>query len=234
VNPFLPKDNSGFNSFASEPPGEGLSIFFELCVELIGEVEPTTGFVVNVIDIDRHVRESVVPVFAKRIRADFRSGRHIGLFGIARLLRSSWGQLADEFTPAKISKLSLKLNPFRKIGIDSEDCKMVYFSEKFEFAATHTLWNVVEVTLKTSAGKDNFHIGDFERIVDSELIKLVDHKNLNAELEEFSKTNPTVENIAAFAWNKLVGKFGEVRQNTGLHCVTVWETDKTCCSYFGK
>ncbi len=259
VNPFLPKDNSGFNSFASEPPGEGLSIFFELCVELIGEVEPATGFVVNVIDIDRCVRESVVPVFAKRIRADFRSGKHIGLFGIAQLLRSAWGQLADEFTPAKIGKLSLKLNPFRKIGIDSEDCKMVYFSEKFEFAATHTLWNkdfskarnlevfgkcanpaghghnyVVEVTLKTSAGKDNFHIGDFEKIVDSELIKLVDHKNLNAELEEFSKTNPTVENIAAFAWNKLAGKFGEVRQSARLHCVTVWETDKTYCSYFGK
>jgi len=255
INPFLPKDNRGFNSFASEPPGEGLSIFFELGVELVGEVEPATGFVVNVIDIDRCVRELVVPVFARRIREDFRLGKHIGLFVIAGLLRSAWGQLADKFTLAKMSKLSLKLNPFRKVVVDGGDCEMIYFSEKFEFAATHKLWNedfsqernlevfgkcanpaghghnyVVEVTVKIRESRDGFHIGDFERTVNDELIKLVDHKNLNAEVEEFGKTNPTVENIAVFAWNKLAGKFGEAK----LHCITVWETDKTYCSYYGQ
>jgi len=65
--------------------------------------------------------------------------------------------------------------------------------------------------------------------VNDKLIKLVDHKNLNAEVEEFGKTNPTVENIAVFAWNKLAGKFSE----SPLHCITVWETDKTYCSYYG-
>jgi 6-pyruvoyltetrahydropterin/6-carboxytetrahydropterin synthase len=64
--------------------------------------------------------------------------------------------------------------------------------------------------------------------VDDELIKVVDHKNLNADVAEFSKTNPTVENIAAFAWKRIAGKFGEA----SLHCVTVWETDKTYCSYY--
>jgi 6-pyruvoyl-tetrahydropterin synthase len=65
--------------------------------------------------------------------------------------------------------------------------------------------------------------------VDEEFIRLVDHKNLNVDVVELSKINPTVENIAALAWNKLVGKFGEAV----LHCVTVWETDKTYCSYYG-
>ncbi|MHC4575521.1 MAG: 6-pyruvoyl trahydropterin synthase family protein [Planctomycetota bacterium] len=88
---------------------------------------------------------------------------------------------------------------------------------------------VVEVTVKTAADKNNFHIGDFERTVDEEFIRLVDHKNLNVDVVELSKINPTVENIAALAWNKLVGKFGEAV----LHCVTVWETDKTYCSYYG-
>jgi 6-pyruvoyltetrahydropterin/6-carboxytetrahydropterin synthase len=266
INPFLPNQSFGFNSFASEPAGEGLSIFFELCVKLVGEVEPATGFVANVIDIDKSVREYVVPIFAERISEDFRRGKHIGLFGIAELLRLAWGQLADKFTAAKMSKLSLKLNPFRKVAADCEDCKMIYFSEKFEFAATHKLWNedfspernlevfgkcanpaghghnyVVEVTVKTPAGsilrsrtttkdeKDSFQIGEFEKIVNDELIKLLDHKNLNADVAEFSKTNPTVENIAAFAWNKLADKFGEA----ALHCVTIWETDKTSCSYYG-
>jgi len=132
---------------------------------------------------------------------------------------------------------------------------MFYFSERFEFAATHKLWNekfsternfevfgncanptghghnyIVEVTIKKPVGDNGFSVGDFEKIVDDELIKLVDHKNLNIDVDEFKKTIPTVENIATFAWNKLVGKFSQAQ----LHCVTVWETDKTYCSYYGE
>ncbi|MHC4641503.1 MAG: 6-carboxytetrahydropterin synthase [Planctomycetota bacterium] len=255
INPFLPKDSAGFNSFASQPAGEGLSIFFELSVEVAGEVDPDTGFVVNVIDIDKNVREFAVPIFAERIRENYRSGKHIGLFGITELLRSAWGQLADKFGAAKVSQLSLKLNPFRKVTIESKDCQMIYFSEKFEFAATHKLWNdafseernlevfgkcanptghghnyVVEVTIEVPETEDRFQTGDFEKTVDDELIKILDHKNLNVDVGEFSRANPTIENIASFAWGKLVGKFGEA----GLHCVTVWETDKTYCSYYGR
>ena len=255
INPFLSKDSEGFNSFASKPAGEGLSMFFEISVEVAGEVEPATGFVVNVIDIDKNVRELVVPIFAERIREKYRQGKHIGLFEIAELLRSARGQLADKFGEAKISQMSLKLNPFRKVTIKPEDNKMIYFSEKFEFAATHKLWNdefseernlevfgkcanptghghnyVVEVTVKAQEGEDSFRIGEFERIVDDELVQLVDHKNLNVDVAEFGKTNPTVENIAVFAWGKLAGKFGDAT----LHCVTVMETDKTYCSYYGQ
>jgi len=261
VNPFLPEDTDGFNSFASKPAGDGLSIFFELLAEVTGDLEPTTGFVVNVTDIDKNIREFVVPIFAQRIRTDFQQGRHIGFFDIAAILKSAWQLLSDKFGRARLSSLSLKLNPFRKVTIssrcltaDSKDLQMVYFSEKFEFAATHKLWNVdfseqrnfevfgkcanpaghghnyiVEVTIKMLVGEDSFRIGDFQKIVDNELIKVVDHKNLNADVTVFGKTNPTVENIAAFAWNKLVGKFGKA----SLHCVTVWETDKTYSSYYG-
>jgi 6-pyruvoyltetrahydropterin/6-carboxytetrahydropterin synthase len=225
-----------------------------LSVEVIGEVEPATGFVVNVADIDKNVREFAVPVFTERIKQDFRRAQHISFFVLAELLKSAWNILADKFETARLSKLSLKLNPFRKMTIDLKDVEMVYFSEKFEFAATHKLWNddfsenqnfeafgkcanpaghghnyIVEVTIKTPTNKNDFHISDFEKIVDNELIKLVDHKNLNADVSHFAKTIATVENITVFAWNKLEGKFGQA----ALHCVTVWETDKTYCSYFG-
>jgi len=255
INPFLPEDSSGFNSFVSRPAGEGLSIFFELSVMLVGEVEPATGFVVNVNDVDKEVQKYVVPIFARQIREDFRQGKHIGFFEITKLLKSAWEQLADKFGTARLGALSLALNPFRKVRVDCEDCKMSYFSEKFEFMATHKLWNdsfsdernrkvfgkcanpaghghnyVVEVTIKNQADKGSFSIGDFERVVDGEFVKLVDHKNLNVDVPHFTKAIPTVENIAAFAWEKLMGKFGEAV----LHCVTVWETDKTCCAYYGQ
>lgn len=254
INPFSPGDSDGSNSFASKPAGEGLSIFFELTVTLAGEVEPDTGFVVNVTDIDGNVRKHAVPAFAQQIRKKFRQGKHIGFVEITKLLKSVWGQLADKFKTAKVEKLSLALNPFRKITVDCEDCKMSYFGEKFEFAATHKLWNdnfsdernrevfgkcanptghghnyVVEVTIKSPTGRDDIHIGEFEKVVDEEFIKLVDHKNLNEDVQYFVKTIPTVENIAAFAWEKMAGKFGEAE----LYCITIWETDRTYCSYYG-
>ncbi|MHC4498884.1 MAG: 6-pyruvoyl trahydropterin synthase family protein [Planctomycetota bacterium] len=255
INPFLAEDSWGHNSYASKPAGEGLSIFFELCVELTGEVDATTGFVVNVLDIDRRVRDFVVPIFARRVRECFRRGEHIAFLGITEILLGSQRALAGKFGSAKLSRLTLALNPFRRITLDDGDDKMMYFSEKFEFAAMHKLWNedfsedrnrqvfgkcanpaghghnyVVEVTLSVPENNESFRIGDFERIVDDDFIKFVDHKNLNVDVAELIEFNPTVENIAVFAWNKLDGKFSD----GGLHCVTVWETDKTWCSYYGR
>ncbi|MBN2137457.1 MAG: 6-carboxytetrahydropterin synthase [Sedimentisphaerales bacterium] len=253
VNPFLEGLGGGCNSFASKPSGEGLAVFLELCVELTGEVDGETGFVVNVTEIDEQVRSSAVPLFAERIRAEFLAGRHITLSKTAQMLVGAWGVLNGRFALAELSRLGVKLNPFRKLSIDSQDGAMVYFSEKFEFAATHKLWNdgfseqrnfevfgkcanptghghnyVVEVTVKTPPGR-KICVGDFEKIVDEQFIAAVDHKNLNVDVERFKTTIPTVENIALFAWDKLAKKFGE----TVLHCVTIWETDKTSCSYYG-
>ena len=78
-------------------------------------------------------------------------------------------------------------------------------------------------------GEKDFAIGNCEKIIDEQFIRLVDHKNLNADLGFFAKVNPTVENITIFAWEKLTGKF----KNALLHCITVRETDKTSCSYYG-
>jgi len=254
LNPFLESESWGSNSYASKPGGEGLAFFFDLCVELAGEIGPSTGFLINVTEIDRQVRESVVPIFSTRLRKEFRESRHIGLVEIGELLRSGWGKLSGGFGSAKINRLSLSLNPFRKAAIYSEDFEMVYFSEKFEFAATHKLWNadfsddrnfevfgkcanplghghnyVVEVTVKVAADAVGFSIGGFEKTVNDELIELLDHKNLNAEVAPFDTTNPTIENIAIYAWQRIAGKFGRAE----LHCVTVRETDKTYCSYYG-
>ena len=254
INPFLPADEAGFNSFASKPAGEGLSVFLELGVELAGEADKATGFIVNVSDIDHKVRDCAVGVFAEKIKADLREARHTGYDELVRLLKIVWEKLADGFGPARISKLSLKLSPFRTLAVDDKDCAMIYYSEKFEFAAAHKLWNekfseernieifgrcanpaghghnyIVEVTVKYQTGQ-SLKTGDFEKTVFQELINAVDHKNLNEDLPEFQRITPTVENIAVFAWNKLFGRFGKT---TSLHCVTVWETDKTYSSYYG-
>ena len=253
INPLLPADEPGFNSFASKPAGEGLSVFFELGIELAGAVDPATGLIVNVSDIDEKVRDCAVPVFAERIRAKYQAAGHIGYYELSEMLKSAWEKLSDKFGGARLSKMSLRVNPFRTLAVEQSEDAMVYYSEKFEFAAAHKLWNaqfserqnidvfgkcanpkghghnyVVEVTVKYPAGQE-LRTGDFEKEVFKELILPLDHKNLNEDVPEFQHKQPTVENIAVFAWNKLIGRFN----GATLHCVTVWETDKTYSSYYG-
>jgi 6-pyruvoyltetrahydropterin/6-carboxytetrahydropterin synthase len=253
LNPFTDVMVDGWNSFASKPAGEGLAIYLALFVELEGEVDPSTGFVVNVVDIDRAVRKHIVPVFADGIGAAYRNKREVSLAGITTMLRNSWPKLVGRFGGADLTRLTLALNPNRKIAIDSEECVMCEFSEKFEFAAMHKLWNdsfspeqnfdvfgkcanptghghnyVLEVTvLAESAGV--FKVGEFEKVVDDQFINVVDHRNLNVDVPQFAQLIPTVENIASVAWDCLNGHFGRAK----LVRVSVWETDKTYASYSG-
>ncbi len=255
INPLLSKpDMSQTSSFVGSSD-EGLSIFLQLGVELTGPVNPDTGLIVNVTTIDDKVHQHIVPLLNKYIGDDFKQGRRVDISELARLLYLTWDTLADKFDNAALSSLTLVLNPFRKIFINSEDKNMIYLSEKFEFSATHRLWNdnfseqqnfdvfgkcanpsghghnyTVEVVVKMLTDRRSLHLGSLEQIVADTFINLVDHKNLNVDVPHFAKTIPTVENIAAFAWQILADKFGQAK----LHCVTIWETDKTYCSYYGE
>ena len=254
VSPFLAEHKPGFNSYASKPAGEGLSLFLELAVELVGPLTPETGLLVNVSDIDKAVRRYAVPVFTERICAHLRRGEPITFLMIVPMLCAAGEHLRDKFGPAQVDRSTLQLNPFRKLAMDTKAPGVLYFSEKFEFAATHKLWNsdwsepqnvqvfgkcanasghghnyIVEVTVATSADGPSLEVGEFERIVDAQLMQLVDHKNLNLDVAAFRDRIPTVENLAIFAWEHLAGQFGPAQ----LHCVTVWESDRTYCSYHG-
>ena len=254
VNPFLDADPPGANAYTSKPCGQGLALFLELTVEIAGPVDPDTGFIVNVVDIDRVARQFAIPVFAECIRRHCRLGTHIGLDVVDQMLAQAGALLADKFGAARVDRLILKLNPYRKITMETNEPGALYFSEKFEFAAMHKLWNdafssernfevfgkcahptghghnyIVEVTARTAPQAAGFEVGRFQQTVDAELITLLDHKNLNADLEAFRETIPTVENLATFAWNRLVGKLEGAR----LHSVTIWESDRTYCTYGG-
>jgi len=254
VNPFLDDTTVGDNSYSAKPCGEGLALFFALLVELEAQVDPQTGFVVNVVEIDKVIRKSAVGVFADFVTERFKQGMHVSLKDMYALLAQVWPVINNRFSNAQLTKLGLQLNPYRKISIEMGNQKMTYFSEKFEFAAMHKLWNesftdeknfevfgkcanptghghnyVIEVTIEKPEPDGSFKIGSFESLVKKEFIDLVDHKNLNLDVDYFGETIPTVENIAVFAWNTLSKKIDFAR----LSQVTVWESDRTSCTYRG-
>jgi 6-pyruvoyltetrahydropterin/6-carboxytetrahydropterin synthase len=248
IDPFADLQQLGSNSYCAKPTAEGLAFFFTLYVELKSRANKDTGFVVNVAEIDKIVRGKAIGLFNDFVKSYSKTGFE----QFAKLLAKVWRKIENDFLPAKINSLSLELMPARRITIKERTGDMFYFSEKFEFAASHTLWNtkfsekenfkifgkcankcghghnyIVEVTIqKPSTGK-SLTACDYERIIDDNFISIVDHKNLNADVAFFKKANPTVENIAEFAFKQLKNKF----KSSKLDSVTVWENDRTFCTY---
>ncbi|MDD5135078.1 MAG: 6-carboxytetrahydropterin synthase [Phycisphaerae bacterium] len=253
VDPFAAAGQVGANSYYAKPGADTLALYFALWVELIGRIDADTGFVVNVTDIDRIVRAKAVNIFEEFVKDKFVLKEQITFEQIGQLLSTIWIAIENEFTPAKINNLTVELAPARKLGIKERDGNMLYFSEKFDFAASHTLWNkkfsneqnydtfgkcanptghghnyIIEVTIKQSRDSNGaVKAGEFETAVQKHFISIVDHKNLNADIEHFATVNPTVENIAEFAFNCLAGKFDSAK----LDSVTVWESDRAFCSF---
>jgi 6-pyruvoyltetrahydropterin/6-carboxytetrahydropterin synthase len=253
LDPFSDRQTQGFNSYASRPCGNGLGIYFSLWVDLASELDPDTGFVVNVTRIDQVVRREVVPLFENLIYETFQNQQTPTLISLARVLKKSWVSIEDSFQPKVVTQLSLDLNPFRRITIQSDEAKMFIVSEKFEFSAMHQLWNdkfdneknfevfgkcanpaghghnyILEISVeRTTESQDDGWHSEFEKDVKEHFLDLVDHKNLNVDVAEFESLNPTVENLSFLAWKKLENKL----KNATLKKVVVWENDRTYCSY---
>lgn len=241
----------GDNSYCSKPDCEGMGLFFSLWVELGGDVDGQTGFVVNLTDIDKVCRQNAVPVVDKFVKASFAASQELTSEKLTETLKLCRQAIAGKFLPAKVLSMAININPHRKIKIFTENEDLIHYCEKFEFAAMHKLWNdnfseeenfakfgkcanpaghghnyIVEVTVKMPVGS-GFEYGKFQKIVDDELIELLDHKNLNEDVPHFEANNPTVENITTYAWKCLDGKF----DGAELEQITIWENDRAHCTY---
>ena len=68
-----------------------------------------------------------------------------------------------------------------------------------------------------------------KKLIKSEIEDIFDHKNLNEEVEDFKKLNPTAENISVIIWNKLHKKIESRLELT----ITLYETPRNFVTYRG-
>lgn len=254
IDPFGHQEIAGWNSYAGKPITEGVGLYLALWVHLKSKVDKDTGFVLNVSEIDSAAREWVIPYFQQQFNIWFKDRQTPGLEQIANLLRQSRLRLGKGLGLKKkqcLWKMELELSPFRKLSVNWEHLEMVTYTERFEFAAMHKLWNekfdkktnfglfgkcanptghghnyAIEVVVEPPKTKMGWLDG-FEIAVKENFIDIVDHKNLNQDVSVFAKLNPTVENIAKFAFDQLKTKLKPCK----LVEVIVWENDRTYCRY---
>jgi len=236
------------NTYAGYPSLTGLGHFFALQVTFAGQLDPTTKFLQNIKMMDALAREKCIPIAERAIRENRNNP--------AALLLAMFDSIKNPAPGATLDSLKMYLSPFLSLTAVSSELPMTRLSQKFEFSASHRLFNpkfTDEDNLKTFGKCSNPHghghnyelqvtlrgrpnekgllmdIPTFEKIVRDAVITRFDHKNLNVEVPEFKNSLPTVENIAATIYGIL--KPALQIDSTTLASVTVWETPKTWCEY---
>ena len=135
---------------------------------------------------------------------------------------------------------------------------MVYVTRKVHFNGAHKLYNPkwteeqndevfgkcanknwhghnfeLIVTIKGSPNPDTGFVMDLKvlsKIIKEEVTEVLDHKNLNLDVEELKGIMPSIENIAIFIWDKISA---QLPSDVELHKVHLRETNNNYVEYFG-
>lgn len=71
---------------------------------------------------------------------------------------------------------------------------------------------------------------ELKRLVETNVLSQLDHRNLNLDVPWFGSHIPSAENIAVFIWQQLEGKLPRGR----LKRVRLWETPRNWVDYDGE
>jgi len=237
------------NSWAGTSDRADLGAYRVLRAVVDGPVDPRTGYLCDIKEIDRMLRAVVAPAL-RGVPHDVHS--------LTQALAAAFPAAARQCpVPAALLAIELHVSPHTRLAIDKGGSGMMRLTQSFEFSAAHRLFStelsdaenrrlfgkcsnpnghghnyVLEVTVCGTHGADKgtvTDVGQVDRVVLERVIEPFDHKNLNLECPEFAQLNPSVENIARVIWDRLDGAFTGCR----LASVRVWETPKTCAEYTG-
>lgn len=135
---------------------------------------------------------------------------------------------------------------------------MIYVTRRAEFSASHYYHNpdlspeenrrifgkcnnpnghghnyTIEVTVAGEVDRTTGMVMDLKelkKLLESEVLELMDHKFLNKEVPVFATKIPTTENIAVEIWNLLESKLRRGK----LHRIRLYETADLFVEYLGE
>lgn len=257
INPGFAAGQPGRNGYGGKPAMTGLGRYYEFEACCTGEADTRTGYLINIKDIDRAVRETIEPPLVEACRSAPESDPVTLLPGYAE-------RLAAALDPVRLRSLAWRLTPSYGLEVqmptETNTKPAVLMRQRFDFAAAHRLHapHLSDEENRATFGRCNnpsghghnyqvepcvaiepgagFTLADLERITDDTVIDPFDHTHLNEDTEAFrtgSGLNPSVENIARVFFERLGPAIAAAGAGIALRSVTVWETDRTSCTYPG-
>jgi 6-pyruvoyltetrahydropterin/6-carboxytetrahydropterin synthase len=243
--PGISEPDRAHNTYAAAPTMIGLGAYYELVATCVGDPHPVTGYLVNITDIDRAVREVAIPRITEVCHGSPTTTP-------GAVLRDLFHELAGSL-PSPLTSLRWRLTPFYAATLEATDMSRVLLSQQFNFAASHRLHAedlseednlriygkcnnpaghghnyLLEVTVATPID-EAIPLPTLEQIVDEHVMAALDHKNLNQDVPAFKGIVPSTEHVARFCYDALVAPLGQ--HDAELRHVEVWETEKTSCRY---
>jgi 6-pyruvoyltetrahydropterin/6-carboxytetrahydropterin synthase len=231
----------------------GLGAHYELDVRCRAPVDEITGYSLNIKDIDQAARATIIPAIAAAF------ARAAASADPATILRDSLAPLNSALA-GRLDAVTWRLSPFYSVEMAAASPSRAVLRQQFEFAASHRLHvpGLSEQANRDCFGKCNnpsghghnyrvepavevpvgtqqpFTLLDLEAITKRTVIDRFDHTNLSIDRPEFippAGLNPSVENIAKVCFDLLAPAIAAAGHGATLRSITVWETDKTSCTY---
>ncbi|MBL4591115.1 MAG: 6-carboxytetrahydropterin synthase [Phycisphaerales bacterium] len=239
--------------FEINPTTTGLGRYYELAIACQGTPDQETGYLVDIHAIDDLVRTHLIPI----INAACQSAPEPSP---ASLLPQLWAAANANFNHPIVS-LTWQLTPMKRIEMNTTTASDHFvFRQRYEFSASHRLHSeklspetnrqvfgkcnnpnghghnyTVEPTLTLPINDHTCTHTAVDSIVEEFILAKLDHKHLNADCPSFDQTAggvmPSVENIAKYCYQQLQAPAGGLADGAELVSITVWETDRTSCTY---
>ncbi len=247
-----------FGAYASKY-GHGHNYVVEVTVA--GAIDEVTGMVVNIVDVDRVMKQFVTgPLANKHLSYEVPHFRDTPptLENIARYVAD---RFSAHFTDpaARLARVTVWESPALWATLNLEKPTMIALTRTLDFAAAHRLHAPalsdeenrrifgkcdnphghghnygVEVTVVGEPDPVTGMIVDlaaFDAVLEREIMARFDHKHLNRDTPDFADVNPTSENLTRAIWDHLENN---VPAPARLFRVVVKETDRNYFEYYGE
>ena len=247
-----------FGKYASRY-GHGHNYVVEVTVA--GAIDERTGMVVNIVDVDRVMKQHVTgPLADKHLTYEAPHFRDTPptLENIARYVAE---RFSAHFTDpaARLARVTVWESPTLWATLSLETPTMIALTRLIDFAAAHRLHAPglsdeenqrifgkcdnpnghghnygVEVTVVGTPDPVTGMIVDLtalDAVLDREIMARFDHKHLNHDTPDFKDVNPTSENLTRAIWNHLQNN---IPAPARLYRVIVKETDRNYFEYYGE
>mgnify|MGYP000940312328 FL=1 len=133
---------------------------------------------------------------------------------------------------------------------------MPFITKQFKFCAAHKYWNdnwtdeknkeifeddikihghnyELDITISGKPSKESgfiVNISELKKIVDEYVINILDHSQIQEDIEWFKSRQPSTENLVIFIWNQLNSHIGSKMK---LYKIKLRETPTIYTEYYG-
>ena len=247
--------SQGPNGYAGRPSMRGLGRYYELTATVAGTPDPRTGYILGIQDIDAPIRAEVIPAIDHACLFHPSTEPAELMFKLWDLARASLPRPLERLTWSLTPTYKVEMS------VTDHQNRRVLVRQRFDFAAAHRLHSpdLSDQQNRETFGKCNnpsghghnyqiepavavpaslaahFSLPRLEQIVEDAVIEPFDHKHLNVDTPDFDPSRggliPSVEHIAMVCHQRLSQAVRGLGEGVELVSVTVWETDRTSCTF---